>query len=173
MLDRDASPPRATTPPRLAALLLVLAVLLGPLLALGAGPAAAAPTAPRSAPANLALADEETGTPLTVTIDGVTPDVGVLAPGTVVTVTGRVTNASDETWTDLQIFPVTSSTPLTTEAELEAAAARPPTRGAGTYTIYMMRRIPPWVLCMRRIGLPCQRRVAAPTGSEAREQARK
>ncbi|MDQ1106109.1 DUF6049 family protein [Nocardioides zeae] len=121
MLDRDASPLRATTSPRLAALLLVLAVLLGPLSTLVAGPAGA--VGPAAGPA---LADEETGTPLTVTIDGVTPDVGVLAPGTVVTVTGTVTNASDETWTDLQIFPVTSSAPLTTEAELEAAADSDP-----------------------------------------------
>jgi hypothetical protein len=130
MLDRDASPLRATTPPRLAALLLVLAVLVAPLLALGAGPASAAAAAPASAAPGLvpglALDDEETGTPLTVTIDGVTPDVGVLAPGTVVSVTGDVTNASDETWTDLQIFPVTSSAPLTTEAELESAVASDP-----------------------------------------------
>ncbi|WP_447644159.1 DUF6049 family protein [Nocardioides zeae] len=131
MLDRDASPLRAARPPRLAALLLVLGVLLAPLLAWDAGPASAAPgpgatAAAVGAASAAALDDEETGTPLTVTIDGVTPDVGVLAPGTVIGVSGSVTNSSDETWTDLQVFPVTSSAPLRTEAELDAASDSDP-----------------------------------------------
>ncbi|HEY1134957.1 MAG TPA: DUF6049 family protein, partial [Nocardioides sp.] len=144
MLDPDASPLRVA-PSRLAALLVAV---LGPLLlaaplALGspagaaspvaspvASPAAAAGPAPYGVPA-VALDDEETGAPLTVRIDGVTPDVGVLAAGSVVTVTGTITNASEDTWSDLQVFPVTSRSPLTTTAELDEAAATDPLEFVG------------------------------------------
>ncbi|GAA2134802.1 DUF6049 family protein [Nocardioides bigeumensis] len=45
-----------------------------------------------------------------------------------VTITGTVTNTSDETWIDVKVYPVlpNGSLPMTTTAELEAAALAPP-----------------------------------------------
>ena len=64
-----------------------------------------------------------TRTPLTVTID-------TLAPSAIprrgrVTLTGRITNRSQETWTALQAYLLTSPTPITSRAALDAAARTP------------------------------------------------
>lgn len=60
-------------------------------------------------------------TPLSVTIDTLIPSV-IPAKGEV-HVTGSVTNRSDETWTNIHLYAFASSTPMTTTAELEGAAA--------------------------------------------------
>ena len=78
-----------------------------PLLA-GTGPATAAP------------GDD----PLAVTVESMTPSV-VPSRGTL-TLSGEVTNTSEETWTDLQVYLLTSATPLTTSAELDDAVASDP-----------------------------------------------
>ncbi|HSE70144.1 MAG TPA: hypothetical protein VLA97_05235, partial [Nocardioidaceae bacterium] len=53
-----------------------------------------------------------------------------MSPSTVprngtVTVTGEVTNRSESSWTDLNVYLLTSSEPITSEEELEAAAQSP------------------------------------------------
>jgi hypothetical protein len=97
-------------PPRLpatalAAVVLLVGTLLGVLTT--AAPAAAA--------------DATTTTPLQVTIEN-------LAPGTIpergrVTVAGRITNRSADTWSDLNVYLLTSPTPLRTRRALADAAA--------------------------------------------------
>lgn len=61
---------------------------------------------------------------LSVSIDALTPTVVPLRG--VVVVRGRVTNRSDETWSDVNVIPCTSATPMTTEAELRAAVESDP-----------------------------------------------
>ncbi len=60
-----------------------------------------------------------TKAPLAVSIDTLTPST-VPRRGNV-TVTGQITNRSDSTWTDLNVYLFASSEPITTSAELAAA----------------------------------------------------
>ncbi|HYO40586.1 MAG TPA: DUF6049 family protein [Nocardioidaceae bacterium] len=121
--------------PRLATGLLAATAGLGTaLLPVAHGPAVAAPPAPgavasASPAAAPAAAPTDPRTPLRVTIAS-------LAPATVpssgrVTVTGEVTNRSDETWTDLNVYLVTSSTPITSRSGLAEAAATSPDTPVG------------------------------------------
>ncbi|HEU5045419.1 MAG TPA: DUF6049 family protein [Nocardioidaceae bacterium] len=76
-----------------------------------------------------AAAEDTSSAPLQVTI-------GSLAPSTIprhgrITVTGRITNRSDMTWTNLQAYLFTSSTPMRTAEELDAAAHTDPTAEVG------------------------------------------
>jgi hypothetical protein len=59
-----------------------------------------------------------------VTIDTMTPSV-VPSRGPVV-LRGRVTNTTDETWTDLNVHPFLSPSPMRTSAEIALAAASDP-----------------------------------------------
>jgi len=93
--------------------LVVVATLLG--LA-GAAPAGAAPVR-----AVARTATEQT--PLGVTIDSLTPSA--LPTKGPVRVTGEVTNRSDETWSDINLYAFASDTPMTTAAELEEATRTP------------------------------------------------
>ncbi|HEY3016763.1 MAG TPA: DUF6049 family protein [Nocardioides sp.] len=58
--------------------------------------------------------------PLEVTINSITP--AVIPKRGPLRLTGTVTNVSDETWTLINLQPVTYSVPFTTPAEVEAAA---------------------------------------------------
>ena len=60
-------------------------------------------------------------TPLKVSVETLAPAV-VPAQGRV-TLTGRVTNRSSETWTDLKAYMFTSSTPITDQTGLAEADA--------------------------------------------------
>jgi len=84
------------------------------LLVPGAGPATAA------APG---------GDPLRVTIDAITPST-LPRKGTV-SLSGEVTNTSEDTWTDLQAYLVTASEPIRTQQELAAAARSDPAADLG------------------------------------------
>ncbi|MFP5252442.1 MAG: DUF6049 family protein [Actinomycetes bacterium] len=89
----------------------VVTVASLPLLG-AASPAAAAP-------------EDPTADPLTVTIDSMAPSV-VPRRGRL-TLSGVVTNESEDTWTDLQVYLLASTTPLTSRAELDEAMASDPT----------------------------------------------
>jgi hypothetical protein len=69
------------------------------------------------------------GTPLEVSVETMTPSV-IPRRGTV-TLTGEVTNTSPDTWTDLQAYLMVSSVPITTEADLAAAAGTDPATEVG------------------------------------------
>lgn len=68
-------------------------------------------------------------TPLTVTIGSLTPST-IPARGTV-TVTGRISNTSDETWENLNVYMLTSGSPFTTEEQLAEANASDATLEVG------------------------------------------
>jgi len=68
-----------------------------------------------------ATAAEDTATPLKVSVETLAP--AVLPRHGRVTLTGRVTNRSNETWTDLKAYMFTSSTPITDQTGLAEAAA--------------------------------------------------
>lgn len=99
-----------------ALLALVLAVLLGSATAAVAHDAAMTRTP--------AAAVDEVG-PLAVVIDQVTPDALVTAEDASVTVAGTVTNTSEELWSAIRVYPVVSSTPITSGSDLAEAAASP------------------------------------------------
>lgn len=80
---------------------------------------------PATTPAAAAVGDE----PLEVSIESLSPS-SIPDSGTV-TVTGHVTNRSDSTWTDLNVYLLTSAEPFTTEAELEEAALSDPASEVG------------------------------------------
>lgn len=94
-----------------------------------------APAASRSAgsgtptPTGAAAADTE-ATPLTLTIDGLRP--GAIPKHGSVHISGTVTNNDTQTWTDVHVYPFISGTPMTTSAELSAAAAADPTVPVGS-----------------------------------------
>jgi hypothetical protein len=67
--------------------------------------------------------------PLRVTIESLTPST--IPQHGAVTVTGTVTNRSDSTWTDLNVYMFTSPTPIRTSDELQDAAATDPTAEVG------------------------------------------
>ncbi|MGZ8741587.1 MAG: DUF6049 family protein [Nocardioides sp.] len=69
------------------------------------------------------------GTPLEVTLETMTPST-IPRRGTV-TLSGEVTNASDDTWTDVQAYLFVSGTPMTTGAELAEAATTDPAEEVG------------------------------------------
>ena len=69
-------------------------------------------------------AEEVVRDPLKVVIDRVTPST-VPDRGRV-TVSGRIRNRSDGTWTELKVYLLTSSTPITTSRELDAAVRTDP-----------------------------------------------
>ena len=85
------------------------------LLVPGAGPAHAAPAGG--------------GDPLKVTLDAMTPST--LPRRGTVTLTGEVTNTSEDTWTDLQAYLVTASEPIRTSDELDLAARSDPASDLG------------------------------------------
>jgi hypothetical protein len=80
-------------------------------------------------PPPAASAAPELRTPLRVTMDTISPSV-IPSRGALV-VTGRVTNRSEDTWTDLQAYLLTSSEPIGSSEELAAAAATEPTQDVG------------------------------------------
>ena len=61
--------------------------------------------------------------PLGVSIESITPST-LPARGDV-TLTGEIANRSDSRWTDLRVYILMSSSPMTTSAELEEATATP------------------------------------------------
>jgi len=96
----------ALLPARVAAALAVAAALLGTTIPAHATPASGDPT------------------PLVVRIDSVSP-AAVPAHGPI-TITGTVTNDSQEIWRSVRVYPLTSTTPMTTHPELAAAVESPP-----------------------------------------------
>ncbi|HEX4977050.1 MAG TPA: DUF6049 family protein [Nocardioides sp.] len=97
----------------------VVAVTMLPVLALAA-PASAAP-------------GDATADPLRVTIESMSPSV-VPRRGRL-TLSGVVTNESEDTWTDLQVYLLASTSPLTTREELaEAVTSDPATEVAPRLT---------------------------------------
>lgn len=67
--------------------------------------------------------------PLAVTIDSITPST--IPRGGDVTLTGKITNRSESSWTELRAYLFMSSTPMTTSAELKDATATPETEDVG------------------------------------------
>ena len=108
---RTSSAPR-TTGARANRLLTVLA-LLAPLVGLG--------TVLDTLPAG--AADDPLDDPLRLTIERVSP--AVLTDQSEVTITGIVTNESDEVWTSVNVAPLRSSYPIRDRASLAEAAASP------------------------------------------------
>ena len=89
---------------------------------LTAVPAATAqPQHPRTAALARAEDSPADAPPLAVSIETITPST-VPRRGNV-TGTGEITNQSDSTWTDLNVYLFASSSPMTTSAEVEAANA--------------------------------------------------
>ncbi|MGI8522090.1 MAG: hypothetical protein ACR2K3_02100, partial [Nocardioides sp.] len=90
------------------------AALVATLVATVVGTLVAVPGA-----AHAATSDEDSA-PLQVS-------VATLAPSTIprtgrVTLTGRITNRSDQVWTDLNVYLLTSPTPITTRSDLAEAS---------------------------------------------------
>jgi hypothetical protein len=98
-------------------------VLLAATLVSGPSAAAAAPAGPllsRSHAAPRVTPETADATPLTVTLTSMTP--GEIPRRGAIRLVGVVTNASDEDWTDINVAPFVSGTPLTTRSELAEAA---------------------------------------------------
>lgn len=118
----------------LPALVLGVATWLG-----GTGVAPALASAPLSAPlsamsattATAATVDEDAEAldPLEVTLDGVSP--AVIPRRGPLTLRGHVTNTTHEDWSEINLHPVVSPAPMTSTAELSAAAASPATEYIG------------------------------------------
>lgn len=113
---------RDRLPARLPAVLATLVVALAGVLGAGSltGPARAATSTARAEP----------DTPLEVSL-------ATLAPASIprhgrVTITGRIANRSRETWTDLNVYLVTSPTPIRSRDELADAAATEPDAPIGS-----------------------------------------
>jgi hypothetical protein len=81
------------------------------------------------APVTAAAAAPEDASPLRVEVDSLTPSTIPLRGD--VTVTGTVTNRSDQSWTNLKAYMLTSGSPLTTEEELAEAAKSDPAAEVG------------------------------------------
>jgi hypothetical protein len=92
--------------------------VLAAVVAVAVLPALAVPPAADAAPG------DETADPLAVTIESMTPSV-VPRRGRL-TLSGVVTNTSEQTWTDLQVYLLAAPTPMTTEEELAAAVDSDP-----------------------------------------------
>lgn len=69
-------------------------------------------------------AAQEDDAPLAVTIDSLSPSV--IPKRGRITVTGQITNHSDTTWSDLNVYPLTSPEPFTRADELEEASRTDP-----------------------------------------------
>ncbi len=93
------------------------AVVAGPVVGPVVGPVAS-PTGTAAA----AAAEGDEGDPLAVSIDTLTPGTVPARARGRVTVTGVVTNTSQEPWDDLRVYLLTGSTPITTRAGLAEAA---------------------------------------------------
>jgi len=102
----------------LAAVLVLVAV--GAATAIGAGSAAASTTA-KSATSVAAAGQQFGQSGVSVTITGMTPEEAV--PGSVITVTGTVTNTSAKPVSDLVVDLLSSSAPITSETYLQPGAA--------------------------------------------------
>ena len=89
-------------------------------LGLGVVPAGAVAQASAGVTA-VATAAAAPSTPLRVTLDTLSPST-IPRKGTV-TVTGRIVNRSDETWSSLNVYLVTSAAPIRSRGELARAAA--------------------------------------------------
>jgi len=90
--------------------------------ALSAAPEPRAPTSALSRSGTLRHAEE--GADLEVTLDSLRP--AVVPARRPVTLQGRVTNRTDETWSAINVAPCTSRTPITTGSELQAAVESAP-----------------------------------------------
>jgi hypothetical protein len=75
-------------------------------------------------PVTAAPAAAAQDTPLAVSIDSMSPSV--IPRSGRITVTGEVTNRSNDTWSDLKVYLLSSQEPFTTSSELEAASATDP-----------------------------------------------
>src|SRR4029079_16748447 len=93
----------------------------GLLAPLGAGPASA--TTAQSA------AEETTATPLPVTMTTLPPSP--IPTRGQITISGYVVNVSDEQWTDINVSPFVSTSPITARDELAQAAASDPETAVG------------------------------------------
>lgn len=95
-------------------------------VAIGAPAAAAAPASPAAAPAAPAAARYDPA--LELTIDTLSPATltGPTRGADPVRITGTVTNVDDVAWRAVNLYPVVSEAPMTTRAELAAAAASDP-----------------------------------------------
>ncbi len=91
-------------------------------MGLGVDPAAATPQFRPSA------ADEDE-TPLSVTLTAMTPSE--IPRKGAITLRGVVTNASEEEWTDINVFPFIAQEPITTRDELAEAAETAPETTVG------------------------------------------
>lgn len=115
--------------PRIAAAVAAAALATTPPAVVGSAPAAAHPSTPAH-PSNPRgsgeqeqpeEAEAEPAPALGVTIDTLTPSTA--GRGGRVTVSGRITNNSESTWTDLDVYLFTGDRPMTTSAELAEATA--------------------------------------------------
>ncbi len=86
------------------------------------GPSATTSTQPTE-PSDPEADDPGSGDPLDVSIDALTP--GSLPASGKVTIRGRVTNRTEDPWTDLAVYAATSTTRITTEAQLDDAESSP------------------------------------------------
>jgi len=102
--------------------LLLLALLTSTLTPALAAPAAAAPSSPRAS-------EHESETPLQVSIRSMTPST--LPRRGEVTLTGEVTNRSDQSWSDMYAYLFVSSEPITTSDELAEATGTDPALPVG------------------------------------------
>ncbi len=91
-------------------------------MGLGVGPAAATPQFRPPA------ADED-DTPLSVTLTAMTPSE--IPRKGAITLRGVVTNASEEQWTDINVFPFIAQEPITSRDELAEAAETAPDTAVG------------------------------------------
>lgn len=112
--------------PRVVAALLGVAAVVVPALGAPSGAAAATTATPTTAPSaapsavrSAAVSDD----PLDVTITGVSP--AVIPESGPIQITGTVTNDSIETWEDVQLYGLTSTSPMTDAAALAEAADTP------------------------------------------------
>ena len=80
-------------------------------------------------PQHVRTADDPEATPLSVALTSMTPST-VPRRG-VITLSGVVANSSGETWTDVNVAPFVSSTPMTTRDEVQEAAATVPSTTVG------------------------------------------
>lgn len=125
--------------PKAAVVAALLSVAGLPFLAAAPVPAAATPVPPSSAIAQHAAAsgparaqtdvarsdgsskDDAERTPLTVQLTSMTP--AAIPPRGRIVLQGTVANSSDETWQDVNVLPIVSTSPITSREDLAAAAA--------------------------------------------------
>ncbi|MBA2464403.1 MAG: hypothetical protein H0V42_05435, partial [Nocardioidaceae bacterium] len=110
---------------------LATALAAGLMAGLATGPAAGLIGGPAAAAAVGAVptARGEDDAPLRVVMDTLSPSV-IPRRGEII-ITGEVTNTSEVTWTDLQVYMFTSPSPIGGRSDLAAAAASDPTTDVG------------------------------------------